>query len=66
MNEPDEIIFTSLSTGAVVVKHGQEYQVYADDELIGTLRYKDAAVMAAIGFRHQNDTESEENQAKSV
>jgi hypothetical protein len=55
-----------LATGAVVVKHGQEYQVYADDELIGTLRYKDAAVMAAIGFRHQNDTESEENQAKSV
>ena len=66
MNQPDEIIFTSLATGAVVVKHGQEYRVYADDELIGTLRYKDAAVMTAIGFRHQNDTESEENQAKSV
>jgi len=66
MNRPNEIIFTSLATGAVVVKHGQEYQVYADDELIGTLRYKDAAVMAAIGFRHQNDAESEENQSKSV
>jgi len=66
MNQPDEIIFTSLATGAVVVKHGQEYQVYADKQLIGTLRYKDAAVMTAIGFRYQNDTESDENQADSV
>jgi len=66
MNEPDEIIFTSLATGAVVVKHGQEYRVYADDELIGTLRYKDAAIMAAIGFRHQNDIENEEKQHKLV
>jgi hypothetical protein len=66
MNEPDEIVFTSLATGAVVVKHGQEYQVYADDELIGTLRYKDAAVMAAIGFRHQNDIETEEKQHKTA
>ena len=66
MNEPDEIIFTSLATGAVVVKHGQEYQVYAGKELIGSLRYKDAAVMAAIGFRHQDDAESEENRTKKA
>ena len=66
MNEPDEIVFTSLSTGAVVVKHGQEYQVYSDNELIGTLRYKDAAVMAAIGFRHQNDVEIKEKQHKTA
>jgi len=66
MNEPDEIVFTSLATGAVVVKHGQEYQVYADDELIGTLRYKDAAVMAAIGFRHQDDVETEEKRHKTA
>jgi hypothetical protein len=66
MNEPDEIVFTSLATGAVVVKHGQEYQVYANDELIGTLRYKDAAVMAAIGFRHQDDVETEEKRPKSA
>jgi hypothetical protein len=66
MNEPDEIIFTSLATGAVVVKHGQEYQVYAENALVDTLRYKDAAVMAAIGFRHQNDDETEKKQAKSV
>jgi hypothetical protein len=66
MNEPDEIIFTSLATGAVVVKHGQEYQVYADDELIGTLRYKDAAVMAAIGFRRKNDGETDEKQHKTA
>jgi hypothetical protein len=66
MNQFDEIIFTSLATGAVVIKHGQEYRVYADDELIGTLRYKDAAVMAAIGFRHQNDIETEEKQHKTA
>lgn len=66
MNEPDEIIFTSLATGAVVVKHGQEYQVYAGKELIGSLRYKDAAVMAAIGFRHQDDVKSEEKCTKTA
>jgi hypothetical protein len=66
MNEPDEIIFTSLATGAVVVKHGQEYQVYAGKELIGSLRYKDAAVMAAIGFRHQDDVKSEEKWPKTA
>jgi hypothetical protein len=66
MKEPNEIIFTSLATGAVVVKHGQEYRVYADDELIGTLRYKDAAVMAAIGFRHQDDAKIEEKRAKTA
>jgi hypothetical protein len=58
MNEPDEIIFTSLATGAVVVKHGQE--------LIGTLRYKDAAVRAAIGFRHQDEVETEEKRHKTA
>ena len=60
MNESDDIIFTSLATGAVVVKQGKEFQVYAGKDLVGTLRYKDAAVMAAIGFRHQDDVKPKE------
>jgi hypothetical protein len=66
MNEHDEIVFTSLSTGAVVVKRDNEYQVYSDNELVSTLHYKDAAVMAAIGFRHQNDVETDEKQHKTA
>ena len=66
MNDSADIIFTSLVTGAVVVKQGNEFQIYADNELVGTLHYKDAAVMAAIGFQRQNDDEIEEKQPKTV
>lgn len=66
MDDSNDIIFTSLATGAVVVKHGREYQVYAENELVDTLRYKDAAVMAAIGFRHQNDDKTDEKQHKTT
>jgi len=46
----NKIIFTSLTTGAVVIKQNNQYQIYLENRLVRTMPHKDSAVMAAIGY----------------